>query len=180
MCLRFKRELDCDLQQLKGTVIIEQKGEGQSIVDTIEPNLWESCKINVNLHRMMLAKGIRKLKGLWVRKLNFEDHQKKQRTKKQHASLLRTCPKHDMFFLVFCFVCFNSQWDKRSTFNKDSTSWRSENRGYRWPQNRGILLRFTSWPMFSSDGSSWCAQTRSRKGSNLWDWQTFRETANKR
>ena len=64
MCLRFKRELDCDLQQLKGTVIIEQKGEGQSIVDTIEPNLWESCKINVNLHRMMLAKGIRKLKGL--------------------------------------------------------------------------------------------------------------------
>ena len=64
MCLRFKREFDCDFQQLKSTVIFEQRGEGQSVVDTIEPNLWESCEIDVNLHRMMLAKGIRKLKGL--------------------------------------------------------------------------------------------------------------------
>ena len=60
---RFKREFDCDLQLLKAT-IIDPDDTDKSVVETIEPNLWVDCEIHKPLHRMLLAKAIRKLAGL--------------------------------------------------------------------------------------------------------------------
>lgn len=60
---RFKREFECNLQNLKETVIAAKPEGNQSLVDTIEPTLWDSCEIKVPLHKLMLARAIRKLAG---------------------------------------------------------------------------------------------------------------------
>ena len=61
--LRLKDQFDCDLEQLKSTVIIDKLEKDGSMVDTIEPSLWGSCGITKQLHKMMLAKSIRRLAG---------------------------------------------------------------------------------------------------------------------
>jgi len=61
--LRLKDQFDCDLEQLKSTVIIDKLEKDGSVVDTIEPSLWASCGITKPLHKIMLAKAIRRLAG---------------------------------------------------------------------------------------------------------------------
>lgn len=59
----LKDQFDCDLEQLKSTVIIDKLEKDGSVVDTIEPSLWASCGITKPLHKIMLAKAIRRLAG---------------------------------------------------------------------------------------------------------------------
>lgn len=54
----LKDQFDCDLEQLKSTVIIDKLEKDGSVVDTIEPSLWASCGITKPLHKIMLAKAI--------------------------------------------------------------------------------------------------------------------------
>lgn len=59
----LKHQFNSDLEQLKGSVISDKLEKDGSMADTIEPNLWVSCGITKPLHKMMLAKAIRRLAG---------------------------------------------------------------------------------------------------------------------
>ena len=56
---RLKREFDCDFRLLSSAIVAD--APNGSLVDTIEPSLWETCGITRAGHKILLAKAIHKL-----------------------------------------------------------------------------------------------------------------------